>query len=404
MVSIPRRSPEEFADNRFGLLFIDIDRLCNYLESKNLSHEEQNGFRKGRSCQDHLSSLYFLIENRTLSKQNTYTCFVDFKKAFDSVPRDLLWKKLLKAGINSTILTSIKALYRNTNSVVKVNNELSFPIMINHGVKQGYPLSPTLFNVFINDLIDFLNQESNGINFGKCQINALVCADDLVLIADKPDTLDKLLLTLNQWCIENRMCINPDKTKVIHFRQPKKQKCEFTFTCGKDRIDYIDNYKYLGVDFTEHLSWAPLIQSTSISANRAAIYLLAKARNSGALVFEVYTHLYNTLVVPIIGYSSFLWGYKAYSDIPKIQNNLMRSFLGVSRNAPIAALLGDMGWLPITTITKISCIGFWIRLSNMANSRLNKQIFIQADNIASNKGYKNWIAHTRERLKSYSSD
>ena len=60
---------------------------------------------------------------------------------------------------------------------------------------------------------------------------------------------------------------------------------------------HIDNYKYLGADFTEHLSWAQLIQSTSISANRAAKYLIAKARNSGALVFEVYTHLYNTLVL-----------------------------------------------------------------------------------------------------------
>ena len=199
-----------------------------------------------------------------------------------------------------------------------------------------------------------MNQEANGIDFETCQINALVYADDLVLIADKPDTLDKLLLMLNQWCVENRMCLNPDKTKIIHFRQPKKQKCEYTFTCGKDRIDYnIDSYKYLGVDFTEHLSWAQLIQSISISANHAANYLIAKARNSGPLVFEVYTHLYNTLVLPIIGYSSFLWGYKAYSDITKIRNNLMRSFLGVSRNAPIAALLGDMGWLPITTITKI---------------------------------------------------
>ena len=82
----------------------------------------------------------------------------------------------------------------------------------------------------------------------------------------------------------------------------------------------------------------------------------------------------------------------------------MRSFLGVSRNALIAALLGDMGWLPITTITKISCIGFWIRLSNMVDSRLNKQVFIEADNLASNKGYKNWIAHILEILKSYSSD
>ena len=56
------------------------NRLCNYLESKNLLHEEQNGFRKGCSCQDHISSLYFLIENRKLSKQDTYACFVDFKR------------------------------------------------------------------------------------------------------------------------------------------------------------------------------------------------------------------------------------------------------------------------------------------------------------------------------------
>ena len=275
------------------------NRLCNHLETNNLLCEEQNGFRKGRSCQDHISSLYFLIENRKLSKHDTYTCFVDFKKAFDSVSRDMLWKKLLKAGINSNILSSIKALYRNANSVIKINNDLSSPIMINCGVKQGCLLSPTLFNVFINDLIDLLNQEVNGIDLETCQINALVYADDLVLIADKPDTLDKLLLTLNQWCVENRMCINPDKTKIIHFRQPKKQK---------------------------------------------------------------------------------------------------------SRNTLIAALLGDMGWLPITTITKISCIGFWIRLNNMADGRLNKQVFNEADNLASNKGYKNWIAHIHKILKSCSSD
>ena len=50
---------------------------------------EQNGFRKDRSCQDHISSLYYILENRKLSKLDTYCCFVDFKKAFDSIPSEL---------------------------------------------------------------------------------------------------------------------------------------------------------------------------------------------------------------------------------------------------------------------------------------------------------------------------
>ena len=371
------------------------NRLGHYLESNNLLHEEQNGFRKGRSCQDHISSLYFIIENRMLKKQDTYACFVDFKKAFDSVPRDLLWKKLLQTGINSKIHNAIKALYTNTSCTIKVNNCLSVPIPFERGVKQGCPLSPTLFNIFINDLIDNLNKDANGITFGMCQINALLYADDLVLIADRPDTLNNLLQALNQWCTKNNMAINPSKTKIIHFRHPNKHLCKFTFTCGATKIDYTDNYKYLGIDFTEHLRWTQLIQNTSKAANRAANYLIAKARNSGALVYEVYTHLYNTLVLPIIGYSSFLWGHKAYSEISMIQHNLMRSFLGVGRNAPIAALIGDMRWLPIT---KINCTRYWFRLSNMADIRLNKQIFNEAKNLANN-GCQNWIAHTNEILK-----
>ena len=94
------------------------------------------------------------------------------------------------------------------------------------------------------------------------------------------------------------------------------------------------------------------------------------------------------LVLPIIEYSSFLLGYKAYSDIEKIQNNLMRSFLGVGRNASIVALIGDMGWLPIATMTKLNCIRFWLRLSNMTNDRLNKQVFNEASNLAFNNDHQ----------------
>ena len=143
------------------------------------------------------------------------------------------------------------------------------------------------------------------------------------------------------------------------------------------------------INFFVHLRLTQLIQDTSKAANRAANYLIAKARNNGALVYEVYTHLYNMLVLPIIEYSSFLWGYKVYSDIEKIQNNLMKRFLGVGRNGPTVALIGDMGCLPIATVTKLNCIRFWHRLCNMIDDRLNKQIFNEASRLASNNDHQN---------------
>ena len=71
----------------------------------------------------------------------------------------------------------------------------------------------------------------------------------------------------------------------------------------------------------------------------------------------------------------------------------------MGRNASIVALIGDMGWLPIATITKLNCIRFWLRLSNMTNDRLIKQVFNEASNFASNNDHQNWIAHTIDILK-----
>ena len=80
----------------------------------------------------------------------------------------------------------IKALYFNSYSRVRVNDELTSPIVIGRGVKQGCTLSPILFNVDINDLIDCLNQEVNGISFRESKVTCLLYADDLVILDNTP--------------------------------------------------------------------------------------------------------------------------------------------------------------------------------------------------------------------------
>ena len=127
----------------------------------------------------HLITIRF-IENRKLANLDTYTCFVDFKKAFDSLPRELLWRKLASIGIRGELLKSLKALYTNLYSSIKVNGRLSPAFKVGCGVKQGCTLSPILFNIFINDLIEYLNEAVKRIEIKNTK-KTLLFADELVL-------------------------------------------------------------------------------------------------------------------------------------------------------------------------------------------------------------------------------
>ena len=82
--------------------------------------DEQNGFRKQRSCEDHVFTLNSLIKNNS----NVFTAFIDLKRCFDYVDRDMLLYKLLLHHIDWKFYNSIKSIYTSTMSVIRINNKL----------------------------------------------------------------------------------------------------------------------------------------------------------------------------------------------------------------------------------------------------------------------------------------
>ena len=89
-------------------------RLQEWAEDNSVLSEEQNGFRPGRCCQDHIFTITSIVENRFSQNKDTYACFIDFKKAFDSVDRSLLWNKLqTRYGVTGNFLATLQALYKN---------------------------------------------------------------------------------------------------------------------------------------------------------------------------------------------------------------------------------------------------------------------------------------------------
>jgi hypothetical protein len=113
--------------------------------------EEQRGFRKGRSCIDAIFTVQQIIEKRKEHNLPLFLLFMDYEKAYNA-NRDKLWE-MMENTIPNYLLNKIKCIYGNTKVRIKFNDGMSEPIHINEGVRQGCGLSPVLFNIYINKIV-----------------------------------------------------------------------------------------------------------------------------------------------------------------------------------------------------------------------------------------------------------
>ena len=183
------------------------NRVFNYLEDENLLVEERNGFCRKRSCEDHVYSAYTLIRNPLSQKKDTFGVFIDFKKAFDYVHRNVLLYKLLSSGINGKFYNSVESMLSNTSACVKLNGMLTDWFPVSSGVRQGDSSSPTIFAFFINNLICGLNDLNKGVAFGENKLCCLAYADDVLLLAESENDMQDLLTFVNEWSIKWRLII-----------------------------------------------------------------------------------------------------------------------------------------------------------------------------------------------------
>ena len=348
-------------------------RLLLWLEENGLIADEQNGFRKNRSCQDHVYALYSLIHNRKLRKKETYTCFVDCRKAFDTVNRDCLWFKLMSLGIHGKILQAIQSLYVNVSCAVKVNEHFTDFFPAQQGLKQGCGLSPALFSIYINDLAAEINALHCGIKFDNNEVSILLYADDVVLIAESADDLQNMLNTLNNWCNKWRLAVNESKTKIVHFRNKNQSRSNFIFQCGEKVITFEHEYKYLGFWFNEY-DLEKSVTEVSKAASRALGAVYMKYLHTGGMSYDVYTKMIETIVEPVLFYCSGIWGTRKFPKVQSVLNKACRYFLGVTKNAPNIATRGDMGWVAAEVKQKLECVRLWCRLKNMPESRTAHRI------------------------------
>ena len=316
------------------------ERLDKYFCRDNTLVDEQNGFRTGRSTIDNVSSLTNLIEIRIKSKLRTYTAFIDFKKAYVSIDRNLLWQKLIRVGVKGRTLRAVKSLYCSVSSCVRINGSQSM-IMMNA--------------------------------YASCSM--MLYADDVVLIAENERDLQTMLNELSAWCEANYMHVNNSKSKVVHYRHECIPRYSFNFSCCSSNIEIVDKYVYLGLTILEHMDWNIMAKVVVHSANRALELLIAKSKALGGMPYDIYTKLFDAMIWPVISYRAAVWGTRKCSCIDAVQMIAQRFFLGTGKYSLSDAVAGDMGWVP-TFIKQYKSICYqWTRYASMPGGRVNKRIF-----------------------------
>jgi hypothetical protein len=378
-------------DSRINFANTAYDRTDKY----------NGGFLKGSQTQDNLLIITSCIQKQLCKGRKLYVAFIDFKKAFNFVSHNILFYKLLKSGISGRFFNLIRNMYSKIKGVIKVNNRLYDTISDECGTNQGGPLSPNMFRYMLNDLRDFLNT-SYGINIDDELLVHLLWADDLVIMSDSPEGLQHQLNALHVFCSHYQMIVNELKTKIMVFGNSKE---ELHFIFNNKSLEIVKEYKYLGVIFNSVCNirgnlfknmW-PFIAK---KGSRAYFCNFQQVSSIGQLTPNVYLQLFDSYVVPVLGYASEIWCNTV--EIPcveRVQLRFLKYLLHVKDSTCTTAVLGESGRYPIYVTHLFKLIKYWCRIVSLNKNSLVRKAYDMLKSYTL-MGYNTWSTKVQKALTS----
>jgi len=203
------------------------------------------------------------------------------------VPIEKLLLRLSQVGITGKFYNCIADMYKKIKSSVKVDkNHITDFFSCNIGLRQGCMLSPSFFSIFISILHEILvKRGGKGIKIGNGvnEIKSLFFADDIILVADTVNDLQRHVNILARFCDEWGLEVNMGKTKFLVFRRggriAQREKCFFK----GNRIEIANTYKYLGLEFSPGNTWGKATRTLSDQASKAMSQLRLISKKVGGL-------------------------------------------------------------------------------------------------------------------------
>ena len=176
--------------------------------------DNQCVFRAGRGTTDQLLTLQKLFEKCWEFRKPLYTVCIDFKKAYDRVLRDLLWKVLIDCGMSNHLLATAQSLYNDCKCCVCINGIKSDWFNVNVGLLQGCVLSRLLFIIFM-DKISRRSTTPNGMELNGVKVQSRLFAHDVARLTSMAERLQKVLDHFETGRLSSDMKVDANKTEVL---------------------------------------------------------------------------------------------------------------------------------------------------------------------------------------------
>ena len=340
-------------------------RFIKFIEKHHIIILEQFGFLPKHSTIHALTEVIDNIRNIIDKGEYALGIYLDLKKAFDTVNHAILLKKLDHYGFRGHVNKLMCSYLENRYQYTRVNGENSVINQIETGVPQGSVLGPLLFIIYVNDIV-------NCINDGK---TTLFADDTSILLHDSNLKLlkirsEKTLKDIYDWLISNKLTLSWEKTFFVIYNSYKKRSDEITeLKVYDNEIKRVKSVKYLGMIIDENLSWSSHVKSLCNILSRN-FNLFYNIRN--IIPDHLKRQIYYSLVYSQIQYGIELYGAcskQLLNKIQTLQNKLLKVLYNLPYRTDTNVIHSSLNILKIDDIRKLNILKFVYEAVNRISIR-----------------------------------
>ena len=392
LVPIPKKGDMTLPDNYRGISLMESvlkvactvvnRRLVAALEESERLCKEQAGFRKREEGMAQVSSLFEVCARRQATNLPTFLLFVDFAKAYDTVPHAGVLRKLENIGVHGKMLSFIKVLLETSSFRVRTPGALSRVVSLARGLPQGNAISCVAFDVFINDIGNASIADRISIPDVTEKIGELAFADDLVIFAESKEQLARRASKLTKWAKDNKMSFGIKKCGVMVHNLPEAKWQHLDISLGGEKVPVVKEYTYLGVLVSHDMCLKKLVHAR-VKASMGALARLRPCLSTRSIPMHIRLRVLQSMLAPVINYAGEMFGFNEVLAKPlqSVMNRGLRLVMGVKetskgcqpavlfRQCDVAPVFVSASALRLRALIKFPSLRTWARILSLKETK-----------------------------------